>query len=111
MKRDRLDIQADRNIRRNCVDVFLTMENTDGGLAIAEPIVFRSLTSEERQACTWNRPTLELRYEDAQCLMDELWRCGLRPTEGSGSAGSLAATEKHLNDMRAIVSKQLEVKL
>jgi hypothetical protein len=35
-------------------------------------------------------------------LMDQLWQCGLRPTEGTGSAGSLAATERHLKDMREI---------
>jgi len=56
-------------------------------------------------------PTTRLPMEVAQQLMDQLWLCGLRPTEGTGSAGSLAATEKHLNDMRAIVSKQLQVQL
>lgn len=55
--------------------------------------------------------TFNLSPEAAQNLMDSLWVCGLRPTEGTGSAGSLAATEKHLNDMRAIVSKQLDVQL
>lgn len=48
----------------------------------------------------------------AQELMDTLWTCGVRPTEGSGSAGSLAATEKHLKDlqdMNAWLKKQLEV--
>ena len=30
-------------------------------------------------------------------------QCGIRPSEGSGSAGSLAATERHLHDMRALV--------
>lgn len=34
--------------------------------------------------------------------MDELWTCGLRPSEGTGSAGSLAATERHLKDMQVI---------
>lgn len=47
-------------------------------------------------------PLLRLRPHDAQELMDELWRCGLRPTEGTGSAGSLAATERHLKDMQRI---------
>jgi len=47
-------------------------------------------------------PFITLEYEQAQQLMDELWRCGLRPAEGTGSAGSLAATEKHLQDMRKI---------
>jgi hypothetical protein len=41
----------------------------------------------------------------AQELMDDLWQCGVRPSEGSGSAGSLAATERHLHDMRALVFK------
>ena len=41
--------------------------------------------------------------ESAQELMDGLWRCGLRPTEGAGSAGSLAATERHLADLQRLV--------
>lgn len=48
------------------------------------------------------KPFITLEYEQAQELMDELWRCGLRPAEGAGSAGSLTATEKHLQDVRKI---------
>ena len=48
-------------------------------------------------------PTFKLDYDDAQELMDDLWTCGLRPTEGSGSAGALAATQEHLKDMRKLV--------
>lgn len=47
--------------------------------------------------------SLTLEMEAAQGLMDQLWDCGLRPTEGSGSAGSLAATQRHLEDMRRLV--------
>lgn len=47
--------------------------------------------------------------DDAQALIDDLWHSGYRPTEGSGSAGSLAATEKHLADMRKIAFKQLDM--
>ena len=39
----------------------------------------------------------------AQKLRDELWNVGLRPTEGTGSAGSLRATEKQLQCMRQLV--------
>ena len=56
-------------------------------------------------------PSLRLTNLQAQALMDQLWQCGLRPTEGNGSAGSLAATERHLADMRAIVAKVTEVDL
>jgi hypothetical protein len=37
--------------------------------------------------------------------------CGIRTSEGSGSAGSLAATERHLADMRAIVANSLGVEM
>lgn len=47
-------------------------------------------------------PMLRLGIQQAQQLIDELWQCGLRPTEGVGSAGSLAATERHLKDMQMV---------
>lgn len=43
--------------------------------------------------------------EAAQRLMDSLWDCGLRPSQGKGSAGAMAATERHLEDMRRLVFK------
>ena len=54
-------------------------------------------------------PSLELPFKQGQVLMDDLWQAGIRPTEGSGSAGSLKATENHLKDMRKIVYKQLDL--
>lgn len=50
-----------------------------------------------------DRPSIDLEETQSQFLMDRLWECGLRPTEGSGSAGSLAATQRHLEDMRTLV--------
>ena len=44
-----------------------------------------------------------------QVLMDDLWNCGLRPSEGTGSAGSLKATQEHLKDMRQLVFKDKEI--
>jgi hypothetical protein len=41
----------------------------------------------------------------AQKLMDDLWDCGIRPSEGSGSAGAFAAQGEHLKDMRKLVFK------
>lgn len=45
----------------------------------------------------------------AQILIDDLWKCGFRPTEGTGSAGSLKATENHLKDMRDIALKSVDL--
>jgi len=50
-------------------------------------------------------PFMNVDFTAAQGLMDELWHVGLRPSEGSGSAGALAATERHLKDMQRLVFK------
>lgn len=71
--------------------------------AFAKPVEFEELKREhEGQELM---PAFMMQDEQAQQFMDELWRVGFRPTEGSGSAGSLAATERHLADMRALVFK------
>lgn len=62
----------------------------------------RPVMMEMREPNTFVEPTMLLEPQQAQQLMDELWQCGVRPTEGTGSAGSLAATERHLKDMRAV---------
>lgn len=49
---------------------------------------------------------LDMRTNGPQSLMDQLWDCGIRPTQGAGSAGSLSATQSHLNDMRTLLFKQ-----
>ena len=55
-------------------------------------------------------PTFRLYGPEAQELMDMLWNCGLRPTQGKSSAGQLDAVERHLADMRAIAFNKLEIK-
>jgi len=67
-------------------------------LAVAEPPVFRVCTPHEAVS-----PTLQLPASDAQALMDQLWQCGIRPSEGTGSAGAFAAAQSHLADLRRLV--------
>lgn len=57
------------------------------------------------------RPTMRINRDCAQAIVDELWALGIRPTEGTGSAGSLAATERHLADMRVLVAKGFNAEL
>ena len=73
-------------------------------IAVAQQVQFKQLTEEE--AVIEGAHAMVLKRDDLQSLMDELWTVGIRPTEGTGSAGSLAATQAHLNDMRALVFKQ-----
>jgi len=49
------------------------------------------------------KPTFSLDYETCQEIVDSLWNFGFRPSEGTGSAGSLKATQNHLEDMRKLV--------
>ena len=76
---------------------FLAMDNG----AIGHPLVLETPIN-DAVSC---EPTFSLSMDAAQTLMDDLWFCGLRPTEGCGSAGALAATQKHLEDMRTLVFK------
>jgi hypothetical protein len=83
---------------RGSVQVAVLAHHLNGQTFLAKPLVMQLI--EDHALIT--EPTMTLAREVAQQLMDELWTCGLRPTEGSGSAGSLAATERHLKDMQTI---------
>lgn len=70
----------------------------------AEPVVMTERKPYDSDyAC--GGPTVQLEKHAAQKLMDDLWDCGLRPSEGSGSAGQLAAVQNHLEDCRKLLSK------
>jgi hypothetical protein len=81
------------------IEISIAQQEFDGiDLFAAQPLTFTKLPEGEYA----DRPAMRLRTEEAQRLMDELWNAGLRPSEGTGSAGSLAATERHLKDMRDV---------
>jgi hypothetical protein len=69
-------------------------------LYVAKPVVME--TPDEGMIVP---PCVRIDQTAAQELMDTLWQCGIRPTEGSGSAGALAAVQRHLEDFRALVFK------
>jgi hypothetical protein len=74
------------------------------GNAFAEPLTFKV-----RDEGAFIQPALRIGRDEAQVLMDDLWFAGLRPTEGTGSAGALAAVQSHLQDMRKIAFKKLGI--
>lgn len=84
----------------------LVISRTPGAAGSGRDVIAfgRSVVMEEvaEPDCCPASPTLRLDWQASQQLMDELWQCGLRPSEGTGSAGSLAATERHLRDMQSI---------
>lgn len=92
-----LEVKARRQTWRDGIEL-LALVRDARGTSIAKPLILERI---EEGACV-SEPTMTLTNHAAQMLIDELWRCGLRPSEGTGSAGSLAATERHLKDMQAV---------
>jgi len=85
------------------VDIYIWQKLSDSRIGIAQPIMFKAISEGEL-----SEKALNISNESAQQLMDELWLCGYRPTEGTGSAGALAATQKHLEDMKKISNGALK---
>jgi len=94
-------------IRRSGVsfeyDIHIIREEANE-LFVARPLTWFTADRSRHisQTTTVTKPTL-------QQMMDELWDCGIRPSEGSGSAGALAAVQVHLSDMRKIAFKNLKM--
>ena len=101
---DRLEFFAENEHWYDGVKLSARQRYGDSGWAHAT-----KLTMEYVEAGTYAEPFLTLEPASAQSLMDELWKCGFRPADGTGSAGQLKATQDHLEDMRSIAFKALEV--
>jgi hypothetical protein len=95
-------IRAQRELWNDTIAIHMA-ERKPFGLFVAQTATFT-----EQPEGSFHEPFLRLQLADAQRLMNELWDCGLRPSEGTGSAGSLKETEKHLTDMQRIAFMLLE---
>lgn len=100
--RDQLIFHAVRQFYNNKIELHAAFKQENGDLAIFQPPVLDRI---EAGLAYFQRPFIAMAHEEAQRLVDELWLAGIRPSEGTGSAGSLAATERHLKDMQRIVFK------
>lgn len=87
----------------DAIAIALFREDQHGNRYAAEPVEFSKV---ERGVMV--EPAIRLKWDEAQRLVDELWACGIRPSQGIGSAGQLGATEKHLADMQKIATKLLD---
>ena len=70
------------------------------GWAVAHPVQWEVI---DEDCAVATQPAFCLNKDEAQAFMDELWNVGFRPTEGSGSAGAMAAVQAHLKDMQRLV--------
>jgi len=106
MRYDLLEFYAVNKHWYNGIELHARARPSGGKWAYARPLVFEEFEDELLEP----DPFLVLEPPAAQTLIDELWKCGFRPSDGTGSAGQLKATQDHLEDMRSIAFKVLEVR-
>jgi hypothetical protein len=99
------EIRVERNPYQTGVSLFGSTHKRDSVLR-AKPLAMETV----EEGLLFD-PFAKLSNTATQLLIDELWRCGYRPSIDQDKNNSLAATEKHLNDMRKIVSHKLKVEL
>jgi hypothetical protein len=90
-------IKANKNPWQNSIEILIGEQRGDRFFTAD------NLTLSEKNPDSIIEPSLRIDGIQAQALIDDLWRCGFRPTESAGSAASLSATVKHLEDMRRLV--------
>lgn len=108
-----IEVRAIRSWPQNCISLFIEQFGPGQVVYRAEPIVMQKMELDDaRMYLTDDDPRfapININQHSAQQLMDDLWQCGLRPSEGTGSAGQLASVQKHLADMRQIAFGKLKI--
>jgi hypothetical protein len=99
-------VHAENNFYSNAISIHIYERLENGGISLLSGLKF---TTHREAEIVWPQEAIELPSETAQQLMDALWQCGLRPSEGSGSAGSLKATQDHLRDLQEFSRRLLSM--
>lgn len=60
-------------------------------------------------ASAYTPPTIVMERDEMQELADALWRVGIRPTEGAGSAGAMAQAQKHIDTLTKALEFEREM--
>lgn len=95
------------------VEIHFGVHTDTGRLIVATPSMMKLIDNSDLVNIPKLEPpmlSIDPAYAGAalQSLMDALWGFGVRPSD-IGTPGHLAATTKHLEDMRAIAFGKLEI--
>lgn len=97
---------AERSFVRNSIGIHFAAKDYMGKYWYANPCEFEQV--DEESIGSHKEPVIYLAMGDAQALMDELWRAGVRPTEQLNSMAAIEAVKYHLEDMRKLVFGKVE---
>lgn len=87
-----MKVFAHKNICRRAVEIVL-IDQSHGRESVARPVNFIFDALEDGQIV---EPTMAIRLEDAELLMQALWDAGFRPNNGAGSSAEADALRKHI---------------
>jgi len=73
---------------------------------VTKPLIFEHVESSRGEI---REPSLKLTEDQAQGLMNDLWRSGLRPKGNKNVEEELNAINSHLEDMRQIAFSRLKI--
>lgn len=99
------EIRATDNVCGRCVELYLLKEEVGNRLGIVTGMNLVDVPEGARMT-----PSTLLTYDAAKSLMDDLWKCGIRPGVKDQAETAMAATTIHLQDMRRIVFSSLKMK-
>ena len=104
---------ASRNAWNRSVSIYGINRFPDGSKSYWQSVTIQTISENDPEFephVTPNAP-IELSEDDAQSLMDALWEVGVKPSGGEGHTAHIRSLNKHLEDMRKIVSSKLKVDL
>lgn len=90
-----IQIRLERSLHRQSICGVI---RSGDGRAFMTNITF---TTADAGVCLPDEAFFQLEDGKAQALMDDLWSCGVRPTDGAGSAGAMAQAQEHIGNLLA----------
>lgn len=97
--------RVEQSMYRDSVD-FLLLHHRGGQTTSGQRTEFVLVPSEEGLIL---EPTFSVTRQEAQQIINGLWRSGFRPKDGSGAIAHVEAIEGHLQDMRKIAFNRLKI--
>ena len=103
MIRDNIRMSAEYDPSARAIPLYVWARQPNGELFAARPVVFEPVDE-----TLMREPTLYLSLENANSLMDDLWRAGVRPTNIRNQSEIVNAKDRHIEDLRVFATKLLD---